>query len=227
MDLGQGRASTRLPNRWRKFARLAVAPAWCHMSTARAGSSQPQRAPSSGTARGAVVVDLDVVAKALGRDAEITRKVEQAPENLNAQLIQAAQEMEKQLQQQKTDLGDTPSPEAREEFRQTELRAAQNIRNNKVRGEQTRQSVRDEQIPKFRGEVKPIAGRVAKDRGAQVVLIANQTVVWFEPVADITADIIAAMRASLTSPLAPPESAVVPSTTNATAARTNAVTAAP
>lgn len=197
---------------------LFSGPALVGILVLAAGCRPPQPAPSAGAA---VVVDLDVVAKALGRDAETAKLVEQATGSLNAQLVQAAQEMERQLQQQKGDLGSAPSPEAREKYRQAELRAQQNIRNNKAIAEQARQAVKDEQIFKFRAEVKPVAGRLARDRGAKLVLIANQNVIWFDSAADITADTIAAMRASLTSPLAAPEPALAPAATNTVATSTN------
>jgi len=146
-----------------------------------------------------LVVDLEAVAKAMGRDAEIAQKVEQATENLNSQLIQAAQEMDKQLQKQKADLGDSPAPADREKYRQTELRVQQQIRNNKAIAEQARQAVRNEQILLFRKEVKPIAARIAQKRKATVVTIANQDVVWFDPSADLTAEVIAEMRAQASS----------------------------
>ena len=145
------------------------------------------------------MVDLEAVAKAMGRDAEIAQKVEQATENLNSQLIQAAQEMDKQLQKQKADLGDSPAPADREKYRQTELRVQQQIRNNKAIAEQARQAVRNEQILLFRKEVKPIAARIAQKRKATVVTIANQDVVWFDPSADLTAEVIAEMRAQASS----------------------------
>jgi Skp family chaperone for outer membrane proteins len=146
-----------------------------------------------------LVVDLDAVAKAMGRDAEIARKVEQATESLNMQLVQAAQEMDKQLQKQKADLGASPSPTDREKYRQAELRVQQQILNNRAIAEQARQTVRNEQILLFRKEVRPIAARMAQRRNATVVTIANQDVVWFDPSADLTAEVIAEMRAQASS----------------------------
>lgn len=160
------------------------------------GCNPRQSVPPAGPS---LVVDLEAVAKAMGRDAEIAQRVEQATENLNTQLIQAAQEMDKQLQKQKAELGDSPTPTDREKYRQAELRVQQQIRTNKAIAEQARQSVRNEQILLFRKEVKPIAARIAQKRKATVVTIANQDVVWFDPSADLTAEIIAEMRAQVSS----------------------------
>lgn len=152
--------------------------------------------PSAEASARAVVVDLDVVAKALGWDVVVAKRVELATENFNAQLVQAAQGMDRQLQEQKALLGDKPSSELLERYQLAEQRVQQNLRNNKALAEQAQQSVKDREVLSFRREVKPIAGRVARNRGAGVVLIANQNVLWFEPTVDITGEVIAEMRAA-------------------------------
>jgi len=147
-----------------------------------------QRAPS-------LVVDLDAVAKALGWDVVIAQRVEAATQNLNSQLIQAAESMEKEYQQQLASAGSSPTPEQVAALQRTKLRVQQNVQNNKLVAEQARDKVRAQQILLFRQEIKPVAGRIAADRGSEVVLIANEDVVWFSPEADITGDVISALRA--------------------------------
>jgi Skp family chaperone for outer membrane proteins len=171
--------------------------------------------PAATPANTPLVVDLDAVAKAMGRDAEIAQKIEQATESLNAQLIQAAQEMEKQLQKQKAEMGATPSASEREKYRQAELRVQQHIRNNKAIAEQARQAVRDRQILVFRMEVKPIAAKIAQKRNAKLVTVATHEVVWFDPSADITAEVIAEMRAYAATASVAPAKAPPPAQTNA------------
>src|SRR5207244_1770169 len=60
------------------------------------------RADTGGTT--AVVVDLDAVARAMGRDRVIDRRVEQATQALNAKLLEAAASMEKELKKQQADI---------------------------------------------------------------------------------------------------------------------------
>ena len=144
----------------------------------------------------AVVVDLEAVAKAMGRDVLIANRVEAATQDLNAQLIQAAQEMEKELKKQQAEAGSSPTEEQRAKLRLTALRIQQNIQSNKEIAEQARQRVRNEQILVFRKEVRPIAARLAARHHAALVLIAGQDVVWFAPSVDITAEVIAEMRSA-------------------------------
>ena len=56
----------------------------------------------------------------------------------------------------------------------------------------TRQAqVRAQLIKQFREEVRPIAEQVAKDKGASVVLLTNDNVLWYDPTVDITDGVIA------------------------------------
>ena len=161
----------------------------CSMGCQPVANVQPQPIHKS------VVVDLDAVAKALHWDSLIAGKVEEATRNLNAQLLKAAENMENELKQQQASLGANPTPEQITNFKQSQARVQQNIQNNKRIAEQAREAVRAEQISLFRKRVKPIAGGVAKSHDADMVLIANADVVWFEAAVDVTGDIIAAMRA--------------------------------
>ena len=152
-------------------------------------------APVAPPSSQSVVVDLEAVAKALSWDSLIAGKVEEATRHLNAQLVQAAKSMESELKTQQAGLGANPFPEQLEAFKQAQARVQQNIQNNKLIAEQAREAVRNEQILLFRKRVKPVAGRVARQHEAEVVLIANEDVVWFDANVDITGEVIAAMRA--------------------------------
>ena len=121
-----------------------------------------QRAPRS------VVMDLDAVAKAMGRDAAIAAKVEAATKQLNTQLLQAAHEMEEELKKIQAQIGSAPSPEQLAKLRQARQQVQQNIQNNKLLAENARNRVRGEQILLLRDEVRPIAARIAKSRHADV-----------------------------------------------------------
>lgn len=153
-------------------------------------------------AQRAVVVDLDAVAKASGRDVIITRSIETATHQLNSQLVQAAKDMEEEIKQLQAKLGTSPTPQQQAELQRARTQAQQNVQNNKLVAESARNRVRAEQILLFRSEVKPIAAELARQRGAELVLIANEHVVWHAPTADITGDVITRLRAQ---PLLPEE----------------------
>jgi Skp family chaperone for outer membrane proteins len=161
-----------------------------------------------------VVVDLDAVAKAMGWDAVITKRVELATQNLNAQLIQAAENLEKELKQLQADLGASPTEPQLARFQQSKLRVQQTVQSNKTLAEQARDAVRAEQILLFRKEIKPVAGLIAGERHAEVVLIANQDVVWYDPAADITGEVISRLRAK-SNPVAAAGTSATPESADA------------
>jgi len=180
------------------------------------GCNQPGAGGTS-----AVVADLDAVARAMGRDVLVGKRVEQATQLLNTKLIEAAKNMEKELKQQQTELGASATEEQRAKLKQTVQKIQANIQSNKEIAEQARQGVRAEQIQLFRSEVKAIAARLAAKQQANLVMVAGQDVLWFAPSADITAAVIAEMRSQTAAP--PAAEAAKP----ASATQTNTAPAAP
>jgi hypothetical protein len=152
------------------------------------------------TSNSAVVVDLDAVARAMGRDLVIDGKVEQATQALNARLITAADTMEKEYKKQQVATGSSPTDEQRTKLKQMAQKIQETIRNNKEVASQARQRFRLEQIQLFRNDVRTVASKLAEKQRATMVFVAGQEVLWFTPTADITAPVIAAMRSQALSP---------------------------
>ncbi|HKX62367.1 MAG TPA: OmpH family outer membrane protein [Verrucomicrobiae bacterium] len=150
-----------------------------------------------------VVLDLDAVAKATGRDVLIGRAVESATHQLNAQLVQAARDMDEEIKQLQVKIGTSPTPQQQVELQRARARAQQNIQNNKLVAETARNRVRAEQIVLFRNEVRPIAAEIARQHNAEIVIIPNDNVVWHATSVDITGEVITQWRARPT-PATPP-----------------------
>jgi Skp family chaperone for outer membrane proteins len=153
-----------------------------------------------------VVLDLDAVAKATGRDVLIGRAVESATHQLNAQLVQAARDMDEEIKQLQAKIGTSPTPQQQAELQRARARAQQNIQNNKLVAETARNRVRAEQILLFRNEVRPIAAEIARQHNAEIVIIPNDNVVWHATSVDITGEVITQWRARPTpaTPTPPP-----------------------
>jgi Skp family chaperone for outer membrane proteins len=164
------------------------------------GTGCEQRASSSdsGASGGSrtAVVDLNAVAKALGRDEAIQQQLQSATQQLNQQLVQAAQQMQEDLQKKQEELGEDASEEQLNELKQRFARAQRNVQVNKAKAELVQRKAKAKLVQQFREEVKPIAQRIAKEQGADVVVVANNEVLWFDPGSDITGEVIAEMRAA-------------------------------
>jgi Skp family chaperone for outer membrane proteins len=179
--------------------------------------------PGCKPAARSVVLDLDAIAKATGRDVLIGRAVETATQQLNAQLVQAARDMEDEIKQLQAKIGTSPTPQQQAELQRARVRAQQNIQNNKLVAETARNRVRAEQILLFRNEVRPIAAEVARLHHAEMVIIPTDAVVWHATSIDITGEVITQWRARPTTATpTPPRDSTSTSTNEEPAVATNA-----
>ena len=163
-----------------------------------------------------VVLDLDAVAKATGRDVLIGRAVESATHQLNVQLVQAARDMDEEIKQLQAKIGTSPTPQQQAELQRARARAQQNIQNNKLVAETARNRVRAEQILLFRNEVRPIAAEIARQHNAEIVIIPNDNVVWHATSVDITGEVITQWRARPATTTSPAPSRDETSTSSGT-----------
>jgi Skp family chaperone for outer membrane proteins len=151
------------------------------------------------------VVDLDAVAKAVGRDVVIRQQVEVATQQLNQQLVKAATDMKTQIEAEQAKLTDASPEDDKKRVAAMLAQANQNVQNNKAMAQLRQQQIRNELIVQFRDEIRPMAEKAARAQGAMAVLVtAETTVLWFDPALDITDEVIAEYRSN------PPKPALLP-----------------
>ena len=153
------------------------------------------RSSSSSSSGGVALVDLEAVAKRLGRDTEIETELKSAGEQLQTQLASAQKELQEEFTRLKEVVGETPSTEENQKladlgrdlngkFQQKQQSARQEISNK-----------RSELVMRFREEIRPVALRVASARGLNIVLVKSDIVVLANALdADITGDVIAELQ---------------------------------
>jgi len=156
---------------------------------------------------GVALIDLDIVAKRLGRDTEIDAELKTAGDDLGAKLATAQKDLQEEFLQLKQSLGEKPTSkqnqqladrgrELNEKFQQAEQSARQEIA-----------SQRTDLIVRFREEIRPIALRIAAERGLTTVLVKSDIVVLAnDPSVDIT-DTVAAELVGQTKPAPSPDPA--------------------
>ena len=150
------------------------------------------------------VVDLVAVAKATGRDTVIQQQIEVATRGLNEQLVEAAKKMQEQLDAEKAKHGEKPTEEQTKSLAALTAAAHEKLQNNKMLAKLRQDEVRAQMIIAFRDEVRPIAAKIAMERGASIVITTSGQVVWFDVSIDITDELIAALRARDSEPKAAP-----------------------
>ncbi|MBI1345662.1 hypothetical protein GC163_05175 [bacterium] len=165
---------------------------------------QQGTAESSSAAKGGLaVIDLDVVAKSIGRTQEINESWQVRKNALDQALQKLQANFNEQLTAKKTEFGETPTEE------QTKQLAAmrQDAANKLVQAGRTAQGdlekYRQKMVADFRAEMRPYAQQVASSKGLGIVIPKNEGfLLSVDPGVDITADVISAYAAK--SPAAKP-----------------------
>jgi Skp family chaperone for outer membrane proteins len=128
------------------------------------------------------VIDVDAVAKAIGRDEVIKQQMQAAREQLAQQLSQRAEVLKERLEQ-------TPSQESEAEARRVWQQAM-------TLAEQRAREYQLVLIAEFTEQLRPVTEKIARAHGVRVVFSARTSTVWFEPEADLTGAVIAELRAN-------------------------------
>jgi Skp family chaperone for outer membrane proteins len=147
-----------------------------------------------------LVVDLPAVARALGRDEEMTLKLEQARKQLSDQLTQVSAELVKQLQEKELEVeaaSKKEKEEIRKELDQMTQEANVQLKNTQQLANQQAILYRDQLVDEFRKEVITVAENIAGQRNATTIITANSDLLWYASSVDITDEVIGAMRASV------------------------------
>jgi len=118
-----------------------------------------------------------------------------AREEFNTQLIESGRNLEQQIEQERTRIGDSPTQEQEQQLQQMAVQAQQRYAQLQAEAQQNVQQFEINLVLEFRERVKPFAEKIARSRDANVILLADQIVFWYEPDVDMTAEVIAALRA--------------------------------
>jgi len=152
-----------------------------------------------------LIVDLDAVAKATGRQEVMQKELEFANLRLTEQLELVASKLEETVADEKDKLGKSPSKEQQKQLESLALQAQQQLVNSKNLAVQQSTEFRSDLILQFRKEVAGIAQEIAQKAGSKLVLVSNYETLWFDPAADITDEVISVMRARATSGVSKPQ----------------------
>ena len=143
-----------------------------------------------------LIVDLNAVAKALGRDASMQKEIQDAETKLKGQLEQIAKNIQDQVAVEKEKLGTKKSEENNAKLQQLALQAQQTFRKEQMAAEQQAALFRQQIVTAFREEVKLVAEPIARWRKAEMVKLVSDDLLWFGKDNDITGVVVSRMRAS-------------------------------
>lgn len=153
--------------------------------------------PNSSSAGTVAVLDLDAVAKRLGRDVAISDQLKNENDTLVSKLTKSRDELQAKFDASRASIGDKPTDEQTQRLTQlgqsmnSELLAKQQDAQKELGAKQA------SLVAQFREEVKPVAQKAAAKKGMSIVLLRSDiTVLSAEAAVDITDDVVAAMIGS-------------------------------
>ena len=158
----------------------------------------PQAPGASSTASAPVViVDVDAVARALGRDVAMREQLQSTGEELAGQLRALAQDLKGQFEAERARIGDNPTQQQRENLARIGIEAQARVQQEQAAAQRKAQELQVQLARQIQDEVRPVAGAIARERGA-VVAISTTFVLWAESSTDITGAVIERMKAQPT-----------------------------
>lgn len=140
------------------------------------------------------LLDIDAVAKRLGRDIVITEQLKARNDTLSESLTKEREKLQAEFDKSQQALGTTATDAQKEEV----IKLGQGL-NAQLQSklQAARQELNTQQVDlirQFREEVKPVAQRIAEKKGMNVVLLRSDIVVLTAaPAVDITDDVVAEM----------------------------------
>lgn len=159
------------------------------------GGKKEQASESPKVVGAVAVLDLDEVARRLGRDLEMTDSIKQRESSLNQQLVTVQASYQEELKGRKDALGEQPSEQATKEL--AGLAQQANLKLNEAR----QQAIgilsqhKANLIRRFRDEAQPVAREVAAAKGLSIIITKNDSVVFaYESAVDITDEVVGRMR---------------------------------
>lgn len=164
-------------------------------------SARLDKSVSAGASKVAVI-DIDAVAKALGRDEVVKQQIQAAGQQLRQQLTEFSSGLQTKLNEEKSKLGSEPSADERQQLQEKLLAAQQQVQQSQVLARQKAAQFQNQLALQFRNEMRPVAAEIARKQGASTVLLAN-TLLWFDAPIDITGAVIDAMSAKGAATAAP------------------------
>jgi Skp family chaperone for outer membrane proteins len=146
---------------------------------------------------GVGVVDLDLVAKRLGRDIEMSNAVQERLASLNNKLTTLRGSLRRLYDEKKDKFGEEPTAEQEKELRATEDRMERELLDVKRKAEVELSNYRQQLVDQFREQAKPVLREVAAARGLSIVIPKNDgLLLTIDPAVEITDEVASRMPSS-------------------------------
>ena len=143
------------------------------------------------------VVDLDEIARRIGRAKEMDDAVGQKSNEINAELSKLQAGYVKQFEAQREKVGEKADDAEQQKLANYGADLDQKFNVSRQQRSNELAAYRQELIQQFRDDVKPIAQQIAAERGMTILVTKNDTVIYaYEQDCDVTDAVAAKMQGS-------------------------------
>lgn len=157
----------------------------------------PPAASAAKPAGGVGVVDLDTLAKQLGRDVQMEGEVQERIASLNSKLTSFKNTLDRLYEEKQASFGETPNEEQQKQLIAMQERMTAQMIESKRKGESELVVYRQKLIEQFREQAKPVLKEVAAERGLSIVIPKNPLMLLtVDPGVEITDEVAKRMLVS-------------------------------
>ncbi len=147
-----------------------------------------------GNSQAVAIVNLDKVLKMTGADLEINNAIQDRETQIRNGLANFQQQLEDALNKKKTEFGETPSEDQKQELQAFQSQLIAQNQQARNQANQSLNNFQQELLESFQQQVSPISLEVAKEKGYAIVLGQNPSILAFDTTIDITDEVIARMK---------------------------------
>lgn len=148
--------------------------------------------PFTGPKGGVALIDLDDIAKRLGRDVAIVQELKDAGGPLSDQVNAAQKEYQAEFDRSRDSIGTRPSETDNQKLAELGSKLNLQLQQKQQQAQQELNAKRVALVSRFREEIKPVALKIASRKGLGVVLLKSEMVVLgSERGLDITDEVVA------------------------------------
>ena len=140
---------------------------------------------------GTGVIDLDALARQMGRRDAMNQTLKESSEELTRQLQASAALIQQKVKESVENLRANPTQAAQAAHQKLVADARRKIEEQKSTLTRKAQEKRKQLVVEFRNEIRPSVQKVAMARGVKIVLTATENLMWAEQSVDLTAAVLA------------------------------------
>ncbi len=135
---------------------------------------------------GVATIDLDKIATGMGWFDDMQRKVGSVEQELTVKLDSLRQQLDTTLRDEHRRMGDKPTQEQQDRLAAMQLVAQRQMQEAQAQLQLQSQQTLQQVIGQYRDLVRPVARRVAEQKGYTVIVLPTDAIFWSDPAADLT-----------------------------------------